>query len=114
MRPLLLAFLTAPVLAACSSFESQPAAESPSPAVAESESAPAAEPRWRGAKATQYRNAYRVCSVFTVKEIARQHEAKARPRPAARAHARRLYEPRFRKPAFEGCLDGLRGRPPRA
>ncbi|HXV58769.1 MAG TPA: hypothetical protein VD704_12965 [Gaiellaceae bacterium] len=112
MRTVFLPCLGVLLLAACSSLESEPAAESPRPAVAGSRET--AEPRWQGAKATQYRNAYRVCSVFTVEEIAAQHEAKARPRAAARAHARRLYEPRFRRVAFAGCLDGLRGEPPRA
>lgn len=102
------------LLPACASLESESAGQ-PAPAAEEERENADPAARWRGAKGQRYRDAYRVCSVFTPKEIAkRYHGVAARRRPAARAHARRLYERRHFGPAFHGCLDGFRGRPPRA
>lgn len=67
-------------------------------------------PRWKGARARTYRRAYRICSVFTVEEIARQRGVKPRARTAARAFARWHYPRKQRKAGFHGCLDGFRGR----
>jgi hypothetical protein len=109
MRPVfLLPFLL--VVAACSSGERESAAEPVHPAAAQAEP----DPLWRGPKGVAYGNAYRICSVFTVKEVARENGVRAKPRAAARAHARALYAPGVRKAAFVGCRDGFHGRPPRA
>ena len=68
--------------------------------------------RWEGAQAVNYDHSYRICSVFTVREIARDMGVAAKPRIAAEAHARELYAFQFRRAAFEGCLDAFQGRPP--
>jgi len=36
----------------------------------------------------------------------------AKPKLAARAHARELYAAQFRRAAYQGCLDAFQGRPP--
>ena len=73
---------------------------------------PAKPRRWEGAQAVNYDHSYRICSVFTVREIARDMGVAAKPRVAAEAHARELYAVQFRRAAFEGCLDAFQGRPP--
>ena len=73
---------------------------------------PAKARRWEGAQAVNYDHSYRICSVFTVREIARDMGVAAKPRIAAEAHARELYAFQFRRAAFEGCLDAFQGRPP--
>jgi hypothetical protein len=67
--------------------------------------------KWKGAHALRYERAYRVCSVFTVKELARHHRVAAKPKVAARAQAGE-YQKRYRQAAFHGCLDALHGRAP--
>jgi len=72
------------------------------------------EPRrlWRGKQGVRYERSYRICSVFTVKEVAKELGVPARPKPAARAHADAWYDAQFRRAAYRGCLDAFRGRPP--
>jgi hypothetical protein len=76
------------------------------------DSRPAKTRRWAGAQAANYDHSYRICSVFTVREIARDMGVVAKPRVAAEAHARELYATQFRRAAFEGCMDAFQGRPP--
>jgi Flp pilus assembly protein TadD len=67
--------------------------------------------RFRGAQAGAYRNAHRVCGVFTVRETARYYGVEARARAAAQAHATELYGTGpLRQAAFQGCLDGFRAK----
>ena len=68
----------------------------------------AADSRWRGKKLTPYRNSYRICHVFTVKELARWYGVEARLKRVARTHAREMYLARHSKPARAGCLGALR------
>lgn len=67
---------------------------------------------WRGKKGVRYERSYRICSVFTVKEVARELGVPARRKQAALAHANAWYDPPFRQAAYRGCLDAFRGRPP--
>ena len=81
-------------------------------AITTREQRPVKERRWAGAQAVNYDHSYRICSVFTVREIARDMGVAAKPRIAAEAHARQLYAAQFQRAAFEGCLDAFQGRPP--
>ncbi len=72
---------------------------------------PAREREWRGGQAVRYERSYRVCSVFSVREIARELGVPAKARVAARAHAQAWYPPQFQRAAFEGCIDGFERRP---
>jgi hypothetical protein len=67
---------------------------------------------WRGKQGVRYERSYRICSVFTVKEVARELGVPARRKQAALAHANAWYDPPFRQAAYRGCLDAFRGRPP--
>lgn len=82
MRFFLLLLLATLVAAGCSGVEPSADAGEPGTTVEEP------TPRWRGARAQTYRRAYRICSVFTVEEIARQRDMKLGARTAARAFAR--------------------------
>jgi hypothetical protein len=80
--------------------------------VAVSTKQPAKRKLWTGKQGVRYERSYRICSVFTVKEVAGELGVAARRKPAARAHANAWYEPHFRQAAYRGCLDAFRGRPP--
>ena len=67
---------------------------------------------WTGRKGVRYERSYRICSVFTVKEVAAELGVARKPKPAARAHANAWYDAPFRTAAYHGCLDAFRGRPP--
>ena len=67
---------------------------------------------WQGPQGVRYERSYRICSVFTVKEVAKELGVRARPKPAAWAHANAWYDAQFRQAAYRGCLDAFRGRPP--
>ena len=67
---------------------------------------------WTGKQGLHYERSHRICSVFSVKEVARELGVPARRKVAARAHADAWYDPPFRRAAYRGCLDGFRGRPP--
>jgi len=73
---------------------------------------PAPSRTWKGKQGVRYERSYRICSVFSVKEVAKELEVRARPKPAAQAHANAWYDPKFRQAAYRGCLDAFRGRPP--
>jgi hypothetical protein len=99
----------------CMSLESgekPPGDENAASVVPGREPRPAKPRRWEGVQAANYDRSYRICSVFTVREIARDMGVAAKPRIAAEAHARELYAVQFRRAAFEGCLDAFHGRPP--
>lgn len=100
-------------LTACSALEPEPVA-SPFPDTTTTTAGTKKKPRWKGQKAVHYRNAYRICSVFSVRELARQYNVKRKPALVARSHARRLVPKRFRPQAVRGCLDAFQDRPPRA
>ena len=106
----------ASLMSGCGSVDSGGAppgdANSAAGAVTGREARPAKSRRWEGAQAANYDHSYRICSVFTVREIARDMGVAAKPRIAAEAHARELYAVRFQRAAFEGCLDAFQGRPP--
>ena len=108
MRFFLVLLLATLVAAGCSGVE--PSADAGEPGTTLEEPTP----RWRGARAQTYRRAYRICSVFTVEEIARQRNVKPRARTAAHAFARWHYPREQRKAGFQGCFDGFRGRAPGA
>lgn len=74
--------------------------------------APGPRRMWTGKQGVRYERSYRICSVFTVKEVAKELGVRARPRPAAQAHANAWYDPKYRQAAYRGCLDAFRGRPP--
>jgi hypothetical protein len=100
---------------ACSALQSggEPPADGQSAAIVRREDAKPARARdWRGKQALNYDRSYRICSVFTVREIARDMNVRAKPKAAARAHARELYGVQYQRAAYEGCLDAFQGRPP--
>ncbi len=80
--------------------------------VAVSTTAPAPRKSWKGKQGVRYERSYRICSVFTVKEVATELGVPAKRKAAARAHASAWYDPPFRQAAYRGCLDAFRGRPP--
>lgn len=82
-------------------------ADAPQPAPEKAKRVPR---KWKGAHAVRYERAYRLCDAFSVEEIAEQHDAPARPKPAARALARDVYQKPYRQAAFHGCLDAFLGR----
>src|SRR5687767_14606258 len=55
--------------------------------VAVSTTAPAPRRTWRGKQGVRYERSYRICSVFTVKEVATELGVPAKRKPAAQAHA---------------------------
>jgi hypothetical protein len=113
--PLAVVALLAGVTSACSALDSggAPPGDEESAGVVRAESAkPARDRTWEGAQAANYDHSYRICSVFTVREIARDMNVRAKPKAAARAHARELYGAQYRRAAYEGCLDAFQGRPP--
>ena len=67
---------------------------------------------WTGKQGVRYERSYRICSVFSVKEVAKELGVPAKRKDAARAHANAFYEPKFRRAAYRGCLDAFLGRPP--
>jgi len=100
---------------ACGSLESggaPPGDEDATGAVSSRQPRPARVRSWEGPQAANYDHSYRICSVFTVREIARDMGVAAKPKLAARAHARELYAAQFRRAAYQGCLDAFQGRPP--
>lgn len=103
--PLLLA-AAALSLAACTSRD--PAAQGAEPVQAATRTQATADSRWRGTKLTVYRNSYRICHIFTVKELGRWYGVGARLKPVARTHAREMYLARHFKPARAGCLTAFR------
>lgn len=118
---LLLVFVTALAgLAASGCAAVEPAGGEPEAdvALASSEDAGAeAAPRrakrtWTGGQAVRYERSYRICSVFTVQEVATELGVRKRPKAAARAHADTWYDPRWRRAAYHGCLDAFHRRPP--
>jgi hypothetical protein len=44
--------------------------------------------------------------------VAEQHGVRAKPKAAARAQARELFDRPYRRAAYEGCLDAVLGRAP--
>lgn len=107
------ALLLALVATACSGLEAQPPADAADSATPGDVAQPRKKP-FRGHRALVYERSYRICSAFSVKEIAHQHHVRARPRRAARAHAKMLYKRKNFKPAFVGCLDAFKGHPRQA
>lgn len=77
-----------------------------------STTAPAPRKVWKGKQGVRYERSYRICSVFTVKEVATELGVRAKPKAAALAHANAWYDAKFRQAAYRGCLDAFRGRPP--
>ncbi|HXV32509.1 MAG TPA: hypothetical protein VD769_00765 [Gaiellaceae bacterium] len=98
---------------ACTGLGPEPAA-APWPTTSTVEAGPEPEPLFTGRKAVHYRNAYRICSVFSRRELARQYGIEPKPRLVARTQARRQYERAFRAAAFRGCLHAFQDREPRA
>jgi hypothetical protein len=88
--------------------QAAPATATPKPVASQRADQAEASP-FRGAQAGAYRNAYRICSVFTVRETARYYGVAPRARAAADAHATELYgsAPLVRA-ASRGCLEGFR------
>jgi hypothetical protein len=99
---------------ACSSLDSggEPPGDERNAAIPGREPRPARDRDWEGQQALVYDRSYRICSVFTVREIARDMGVAAKPQIAARAHARELYGTQVRRAAYEGCIDAFQGRPP--
>lgn len=104
--------------AGCSAVESSGRAPEADVALASSagDGAEAPPPRakrtWTGGQAVRYERSYRICSVFTVQEVATELGVRKRPKAAARAHANAWYDPQWRAAAYHGCLDAFHGRPP--
>jgi hypothetical protein len=114
-RATVLALALAPVLlvTGCTAVESSGGPPGSEDAIAVAATGkPARERKWRGAAALRYERSYRICSVFTVREIAEEFGVARKPRAAAMAHATELYEPQYRRAAFQGCLDAFEKRPP--
>ena len=113
---LLAPFAAAGILSGCAELESGRAGAADLTEADAPQPAPVAEKRvprkWKGAHAVRYTRAYRLCTAFSVKEVAQQHGARAKPRPAARALARETYAKPYRQAAFHGCLDAFLGRAP--
>jgi hypothetical protein len=102
-------------VSACSALGPEPAAEPwPTTTTAVDAEGPELKPLFTGRKAVAYRNAFRICSVFTPRELAKTYGVAARPRVVARAQARRQYRKDVRKAANRGCLDAFQNREPRA
>jgi hypothetical protein len=95
---------------ACTSLESgQPEAQ----AADRGAEPQAAEPpvQAKTSRTRVYRNAQRICTVFSLKEMAVYYGVARRPRAVAEAHAAELYSiPHARKEAVRGCLAALRER----
>jgi hypothetical protein len=112
VRALLLLFTTLLLLAAgtaCTSLESgQAEAQAAHQGIRPERSEPVA--RARPSRETRvYRNAYRICTVFDLREMAVYYGAARRPRAVARAHAMELYsDSHMRREAVQGCLAALR------
>lgn len=114
MRPLLYLFATLVLLAAgtaCTSLDSgqaeAQAAQQEAPAQPSEPVARKKSPR----KTPVYRNAFRMCTVFNLREMAVYYGVARQRRAVAHAHAMELYSaPRARREAVRGCLAALRQR----
>ena len=104
------------VLSGCAELESGRAGAADLTEADAPQPAPVAEKRvprkWKGAHAVRYTRAYRLCTAFSVKEVAQQHGSRPKPRPTARALARETYAKPYRQAAFHGYLDAFLGRAP--
>jgi hypothetical protein len=69
---------------------------------------PTKPPRFTGQDAINYANAFDVCSVFTVKQVAKEYGTTRDAVSAAEGYAAG-YRPAFRQAVFEGCLDAFLG-----
>jgi cytochrome c5 len=93
-------------LTACTSRD--PAAQAADPVQAATRTETADDPAWAGKKLTVYRNSYRICHVFTAKELGRWYGVEPRVKVVADTHAREMYLSRHSKPARAGCLTAFR------
>ena len=96
---------------ACTSLETgQAEAQAAHEGTLETPSAPKARAK-SSRKTLVYRNAFRICTVFNVKEMATYYGVPRKPQVVARAHAVELYSsPGARREAVRGCLAALRKR----
>ena len=100
-------------VSACTGLGPEPAA-GPWPTTSTLDESPEAEPLFTGRKAVHDRNAYRICTVFTRRELAKQYGVAPKPKLVARTQARRQHARAFRPAAYRGCLDAFQNREPRA
>jgi hypothetical protein len=112
VRTLLCLFATLLLVAAGTACTSLESGQAEAQAAQQGVRPQTSEPAVRAKPPTEtrvYRNAYRICTVFDLKEMASYYGIARRPRAVARAHAMELYsERRARREAVRGCLAALK------
>ena len=107
MRSLSL-LLAAAALSSTACTSRDPAAPGAEPVQAATRTQAGPESAGRGKRLTVYHNSYRICHVFTLKELGRWYGVEPRLKLVALTHAREMYLARHFRPARAGCLAAFR------